>query len=135
MQSEGKLPEGVPKKYSSATKAYGIIVRCVCPSGHTALRCLAQACSGKCSPTTAVLLQGKRCSPCPPALCVPAAVLQWEQTMPAALACCLWKVITQGAPPQAKAPLLPCRAEGVRSVWKGVVSATVAHNQPVRTTN
>ncbi len=28
MQSEGKLPPGVPKKYPSATAAYGIIVRC-----------------------------------------------------------------------------------------------------------
>jgi hypothetical protein len=27
MQSEGKKPEGVPKKYPSAFKAYGIIVR------------------------------------------------------------------------------------------------------------
>lgn len=31
MQSEGKLPEGTPKRYPSATKAYGIIVRSVSP--------------------------------------------------------------------------------------------------------
>lgn len=30
MQSEGKLPEGTPKRYPSATKAYGIIVKCAC---------------------------------------------------------------------------------------------------------
>lgn len=29
MQSEGKLPEGVPKKYPNAIKAYGIIARSV----------------------------------------------------------------------------------------------------------
>lgn len=29
MQSEGKLPEGVPKKYPNAFKAYGIIARSV----------------------------------------------------------------------------------------------------------
>lgn len=28
MQAEGKLPEGTPKRYPSAVKAYGIIVRC-----------------------------------------------------------------------------------------------------------
>lgn len=27
MQSEGKLPEGVPKKYPNAVRAYGIIAR------------------------------------------------------------------------------------------------------------
>ena len=31
MQSEGKLPEGTPKRYPSATKAYGIIVRSASP--------------------------------------------------------------------------------------------------------
>jgi hypothetical protein len=32
MQAEGKLPEGVPRKYPSAVAAYGIIARCgVCP--------------------------------------------------------------------------------------------------------
>ena len=29
MQAEGKLPEGTPKRYPSAVKAYGIIVRCL----------------------------------------------------------------------------------------------------------
>ncbi len=28
MQAEGKLPEGVSRKYPSAMKAYGIIARC-----------------------------------------------------------------------------------------------------------
>jgi hypothetical protein len=33
MQAEGKLPEGTPKRYPSAVKAYGIIVRCL-PTWH-----------------------------------------------------------------------------------------------------
>jgi len=32
MQSEGKLPEGVPKKYPNAMKAYGIIARSAKPA-------------------------------------------------------------------------------------------------------